>query len=143
MPRFDRIAVGVDGSECSIDALRWAIDEGRMRGAQVEVLHIWHFPYVGLPGLTPPYQDEDFEPHASAVLDHAISDAGETDGSVERRVVKGHAANELIAASRHADLIVVGSHGHGGVAGAVLGSVSARVAAHAECPVVIVRRSGS
>jgi nucleotide-binding universal stress UspA family protein len=141
MPRFDRIVVGVDGSDCSIEALRWAADEGRLRGAQVEALHVWHIPYLGMPGLSPPYPDDEFEVYAAAVLDHAITASGESDETVERRAAKGHAANELIDASRRADLVVVGSHGHGGVAGTLLGSVSQRVAMHAECPVVIARSS--
>lgn len=113
-----------------------------MRSARLEVLHVWHLPYVGLPGVSPPYPDEEFEAYASAVLDHTITitAAGDVDGAVERRVAKGHAANELIAASRRADLVVVGCRGHGGVAGTLLGSVSQRVATHAECPVVVVRR---
>ncbi|HET6949916.1 MAG TPA: universal stress protein [Acidimicrobiales bacterium] len=98
-------------------------------------------PYVGLPGVSPPYPDDEFEAYASEVLDHAITAAGEVNGSLERHVAKGHAANELIAASRHADLVVVGSHGHGGVTGTLLGSISQRVVMHAECPVVVVRRS--
>jgi nucleotide-binding universal stress UspA family protein len=59
--------------------------------------------------------------------------------SVERRLVKGHTVNELIEASRRADLVVVGSHGHGGVAGMLLGSVSLRVVMKADCPVVVIR----
>jgi nucleotide-binding universal stress UspA family protein len=142
MPRFDRIVVGVDGSNCSVEALRGASEEGRMRGAQVEVLHVWHLPYVGLPEVSPPHPDDEFEASASAVLDHVITAAGEVNGSLERRVAKGHAANELITASRRADLVVVGCRGHGGVAGTLLGSVSHQVATHDECPVVVVRRSG-
>ena len=59
-----------------------------MRGAQVEVLHVWHLPYVGLPGVSRPYPDDEFEAYASAVLDHVITAAGEVNGSLERRVAK-------------------------------------------------------
>jgi nucleotide-binding universal stress UspA family protein len=111
-----------------------------MRGARVELLHVWHLPYVGLPGLSPPDPDDEFETYAAAVLDHTITAADEINGSLERRVAKGHAANELIAASRRADLVVVGCRGHGGVAGTLLGSVSQRVATRAKC-LVVVRRS--
>ena len=117
MTRFDRIVVGVDGSDCSIEALRWAAEEGRLRGAQVEALHVWHVPYVGMPGQSPPYPDDEFGAYETQVLDHAITAAGDVDDSVERHIVKGHPANELIDASRGTDLVVVGSHGHGGVAG--------------------------
>jgi nucleotide-binding universal stress UspA family protein len=140
MARFDRIVVGVDGSDCSIEALRWAVEEGHLRDATVEVLHVWHPPYVGLPGVSPPYPENEFETYANSVLDHTIAAAGEADAALERRIAKGHAANELIEASRRADLVVVGCRGHGGVAGTLLGSVSQRVTAHAECPIVVIRR---
>lgn len=143
MPTVDRIVVGVDGSDCSIAALRWAAKESRLRGAQLEVLHVWHLPYVGLPGVSPAYPDDEFEAYASAVLDHTVGAVADLDVPLERRIVKGHAAHELIEASGRADLVVVGSHGHGGVTGTLLGSVSQRVAMHAECPVVIVRSSSS
>lgn len=141
MATFDRIVVGVDGSDCSIEALRWAIEEGRLRGATVEALHVWHIPYVGLPGVSPPYPEDEFVAYEAQILDDAITAAGGIDGSIERGVVKGHAANELIEASRRADLVVVGSHGHGGVAGTLLGSVSQRVVMHADCPVVVMRKA--
>lgn len=140
MTSFDRIVVGVDGSDCSIEALRWAVEEGRLRAATVEVLHVWHLPYVGLPGASPPYPEPEFETYANSVLDHTIAAAGAGDATLERRVAKGHAASELIEASGRADLVVVGCRGHGGVAGTLLGSVSQRVAAHADCPVVVIRR---
>ena len=143
MATFDRIVVGVDGSDCSIEALRWAIEEGRLRGATVEALHVWHIPYVGLPGVSPPYPEDEFVAYEAQILDDAITAAGGIDGSIERGVVKGHAANELIESSRRADLVVVGSHGHGGVAGTLLGSVSQRVVMHADCPVVVMRKAAT
>jgi nucleotide-binding universal stress UspA family protein len=138
---FDRIVVGVDGSDCSVEALRWAIEEGRLRDATVEALHAWQIPAVGLPGVSPPYPENEFLAYETWVLEDAITAVGGIDGSVERRVVKGHAANELVEASRRADLVVVGSHGHGGLAGTLLGSVSQRVVMHADCPVVVIRRA--
>ncbi|MDZ7733133.1 MAG: universal stress protein [Acidimicrobiia bacterium] len=141
MATFDRIVVGVDGSDCSIEALRWAVEEGRLRDATVEALHAWHIPYLGLPGVSPPYPEDEFVAYATRVLDDAVNAAGDVHAPIERRVVRGHPANELIEASRRADLVVVGSHGHGGVAGTLLGSVSQRVVMHAECPVVVIRRA--
>jgi nucleotide-binding universal stress UspA family protein len=55
------------------------------------------------------------------------------------RAKEGNAAEVLIAESAAADLLVVGTRGHGGFAGLVLGSVSQHVAAYAQCPVTVVR----
>lgn len=136
-----RIVVGLDGSVPSARALAWAAEEAHIRGTRLEVVNAWQIPSVGLPGLSPPYPDEMFEPAAAAVIETALADLG-TAGDrvgVDRRTVKGHPAAVLIEASRGAALVVVGSHGHGGVVGTLLGSVSRRVADHAHCPVVIVR----
>ncbi|MEU0679942.1 universal stress protein [Streptomyces albogriseolus] len=137
----DRIVVGVDGSDYSTRALRWAAQEARLRGARLEVIHAWQIPSVGLPGVSPPYPDEMFEPAARAVVDHAVADlgAGPEKAGIDKRAVKGHPPAVLIEASEGAALVVVGSHGHGRIAGTLLGSVSQRVAHHARCPVVIVR----
>lgn len=133
-----RIVVGIDGSPSSEGALHWAVEEARIRGAALEIIHAWH---SGLPGLVPDRPDDDFQQHSRSVLDTAVSGLPEGGSSldIDTRSVKGHPAAVLIDASADAALVVVGSHGHGGVAGSVLGSVSQRVASHARCPVVIVR----
>ncbi len=77
-------------------------------------------------GSSPAYPDDEFEAYASAVLDHAFGAVADVDVPLERRIVKGHAAHELIEASRRADLVVVGSHGHGGVTGTLRISEPAR-----------------
>ncbi|MDW4907827.1 universal stress protein [Streptomyces sp. ADMS] len=135
-----RIVVGVHGSDSSTRALRWAAQEARLRSARLEVIHAWQIPSLGLPGVSPPYPDEMFEPAARAVVDHAVADleAGPEEAGIDRRAAKGHPSAVLIEASEGAALIVVGSHGHGSFAGTLLGSVSQRVAHHARCPVVIV-----
>ncbi|MDW6057425.1 universal stress protein [Streptomyces sp. FXJ1.4098] len=130
------IVVGTDGSLSADAALRWAAREARVHNAPLEVIHAWE----GVVGqVVPP--DAEFERHAKAVLDAAVDrlPARERPPGTNTRLVKGHAAAALIKASEGAAMVVVGSHGHGGFVGTLLGSVSQRVATHAHCPVVIVR----
>lgn len=132
----DRIVVGVDGSEGSLEALRWAVDEARRRDVPVEVVCAWHQPFVA-----PTHILGDVKLFADAVLeslDAAIATVDITGVAVERQLVTGNAAYGLIRASKGAALLVVGSRGRGGVTGMVLGSVSQQVAHHSHCPVVIV-----
>ncbi len=140
------IVVGVDGSDASRDALRWAVDEARLRGARLVAVKVWSWPTVpvfGTVGL--PLSDElanELKDDSRAVLDAFVHDvAGDEPGVViDPVVLSGSPAAELIAVAREADLLVVGSRGHGGFAGLLLGSVSQQCAQHAECPVVICRR---
>jgi nucleotide-binding universal stress UspA family protein len=135
------IVVGVDGSESAAQALRWAAEEARARGSRLEAIQVWEGNIGVIP--TSSTSDEPFQRHANESLAAAVDGlpAEERPAKIESRAVHGKAAAVLIDASAGADLLVVGSHGHGGVAGALLGSVSRRVAEHAHCPVVIVRES--
>ena len=137
-----RIVVGVDGSEPAARALRWALAEARLRGSSVRVVHAWEYPYVGggLAGIPiPGGMTEGIAEGAAHTLDRAVADQS-TDGvDVERTLVRGPAVQALLDAAEGADLLVVGSRGHGGFAGLLLGSVSQQCAHHASCPVVIVR----
>lgn len=142
------IVVGVDGSEEAKAALRFALDEAELRQATVRVVHSWQFGYIGVSGI------EGFSPvvgadlgdlrrRAEVALDallHEVASAG-SGVVVEQHVVEGAPATVLVDESRDADLLVVGSRGHGGFAGLLLGSVSQQCAHHATCPVVIVRAS--
>lgn len=138
------IVVGVDGSEGSKLALRWAIDEaGRVADAKIVALATWTYPVVAaspwMGGYDVPM--DLTEPTTQALHDTVAEIAGETGfdvSRVEERVVSGPAAGSLIEAGKDADLLVVGSRGHGGFTGLLLGSVSHQVAAHAPCPVVVV-----
>jgi nucleotide-binding universal stress UspA family protein len=143
MTAAPRLVVGVDGSEGAAAALRWAIEEARLRGGSVEALSAWQFPLpTGIPyGDVQAIASVDLERAAESTLAAQVADAvKDMDGdvAVDARVVHGQAAAELVHAAKGADLLVVGSRGRGGFAGLLLGSVSRQCAEHSPCPVVIV-----
>jgi nucleotide-binding universal stress UspA family protein len=135
-----RIVGGVDGSESSKNALRWAAAQAGLTGSEIEVVTTWEYPPTL--GWAPPYPS-DFDPNEDArkALSDAVDEVLGTDRSlkVTLTVTEGHPGFVLSAASRGANLLVVGSRGHGAFAGMLLGSVSEYCAAHAACPVVVVR----
>jgi nucleotide-binding universal stress UspA family protein len=141
MREINNILVGVDSSDCSRKALEWASQEAKMHGAQLTALTVWQIPTVPVPpmyGVPAWGYDVDLDPaeHARSMLEGMVVEAG---ANAICTVVEGSPAKVLIEDSADADLLVVGSRGHGGFAGMLLGSVSQHVAAHAKCPVVIVR----
>jgi nucleotide-binding universal stress UspA family protein len=145
------IVVGVDGSETSHDALRWAAEEARLRSARLVALYAWSFippQPLGEPGMLAvsagdlPGQLEAEGEAARLTLDDAVSDVlGPDPGiDVERKLVEREAGEALVAESEDADLVVVGSHGRSGFTAALLGSVSRHVVDHSKCPVVVVKQ---
>jgi nucleotide-binding universal stress UspA family protein len=138
--KVQRIVVGIDGSEGSQRALLWAVDEARLRDAEIEVVHSWHIPYTGGYYAAAAIDWRPVEKSAQAVLDHAV-DGVETAGlrhPVTRTLSTDGPAPAILAAAKDADLVIVGSRGRGGFTGLLLGSVSHQVAHHATCPVVVV-----
>jgi nucleotide-binding universal stress UspA family protein len=140
------IVVGVDQSAGAKAALRFALEEARLRQATLRVVHAWQFGYIGATGLegwlpAAGGNLEEFRQGAETALDETLRDAvSDTNGlTIERRVEQGTAAEVLVEESQGAELLVVGSRGHGGFAQLLLGSVSQQCAQHAFCPVVIVR----
>jgi nucleotide-binding universal stress UspA family protein len=137
-----RIVVGVDGSEPSLQALRWAARQAALTGAALEAVIAWEMPsaygWGGLPALP---DDFDLEATTARVLDDAVEAAltPEQAATVVRRTVLGNAAQAILDRSEGADLIVVGVRGHGTFRATLLGSVSHTVTLHASCPVVVVR----
>jgi nucleotide-binding universal stress UspA family protein len=133
-----RIVVGVDGSEDARRAVDWAVDEARLHGWSLELVHGVE---VGVAAASP---------YGSGVVLEQLQDAGRQllDAEVERvRALDvtargildiGSAAYALIEASRDAAMLVVGTRGHGGFHGLLLGSVSTACVHHAHCPVVVV-----
>lgn len=136
------IVVGVDGSEPSLAALHWAVDEARMRHGKVRAITAWHYPPV-------PSTVEDSGPNdsfhaAERVQADALKAVAAEAVDIEGMLVRDSAATALLEAAKDADLLIVGSRGHGGFAGPRLGSVSGQVVHHAQCPVLIVRpRNGA
>jgi nucleotide-binding universal stress UspA family protein len=138
------IVVGTDGSEHADRALAWAIEEAKLRDAQLKVVTAWHVPTMvyGAPGFVPsvsPSIDETFQKAAEEAAATATEQVRRAGVDVGVSVKQGQPADVLLEAAANADLLVVGSRGHGGFVGLLLGSVSAQCAHHAPCPLVIVR----
>jgi nucleotide-binding universal stress UspA family protein len=137
------IVVGVDGSDPSNAALRWALTEGKVRDATVEVVHAWQVPATFHPVLSGGFRYDTDAARADAsrlvddIVDQAIAATGAVDVTVERTVVGGGAASSLLDAAEGADLVVIGRRGIGGFTRLLLGSVSENVARHVPCPVVV------
>ncbi len=138
MSPMPRIVVGIDGSSCSAQALRWALRMAKTTGATIDVVVAWHLPVMY--GGT--YLPEEFDPAGDAektateTVDQVL---GQERPAGFRVVVKqGLPAPVLLDESKTAYLLVVGSRGHGGFAGLLLGSVSAACVEHARCPVLVV-----
>jgi len=140
-----KIVVGIDGSDASKQALRWAVEDARVRGAEVVALHAYEVPVlapeavpvspVDLPGLVA-------EAHAGAqqFVTEVVAEVAGNAVSVDVApiAVEETPARALLEAARDADLLVVGSHGLG-LSDLLLGSVSLECAQHAACPVLIFR----
>jgi nucleotide-binding universal stress UspA family protein len=151
-----RIVVGVDGSEHAQRALEWAAEEALAYGAKLVAAYV----YEDNPSWLAYASDESLRAEEVEALRRSMQESGEearkqaegvvgrmlleakTGGriSTETLVIEGrHPARELVELSADADLLVVGSRGRGGFSGLLLGSVSQQCAAHARCPVTIIR----
>ncbi len=143
----DRIVVGVDGSADARAAVRWALAEACERGADVDLVACWHFPYLadasayGLMYVTP----DDIMRGAKEEAERSLGALGPDLEAAERagchvslRAVEGDADQMLTIESKGALMLVVGRHGRGALGRLVLGSVGRHVVAHAACPVVVV-----
>lgn len=145
-----KIVVGVDGSEPSHEALRWAAAEAALRGARIVAAHSWTFvppTPIGEPGMIPmPATDYvgqlDAERNAAqAELDAALEEVfpDGTPDDLESKLLEGDAEDALVREAADAELLVVGSRGRSGLKSVLLGSVSRHVVSHAPCPVVVVK----
>jgi nucleotide-binding universal stress UspA family protein len=136
-----RIVVGVDGSEPSLKALRWAVRQAKLTGDQLEAAISWDYPNTSWSAVGAGSSEINPENLARQILDEAVDKTldREVASTIGRQVVAGHAAQVLIDLSEGAELLVVGDRGHSGFAAALLGSVSHHVTQHSTCPVVVVR----
>lgn len=151
------IVVGVDGSEESQAALRWAAEEAGLRNADLKVVYAYDY--------QPPWRqhrfgdeimssgtdkervrerlehdDAEAREHAEALVREVAADVGNAGVKVEAlAITHDNPAEALVDASADADLLVVGSRGRGGFKGLVLGSVSQQCVQHAACPVTVIR----
>jgi nucleotide-binding universal stress UspA family protein len=138
-----RIVVGVDGSPSSNQALQWAIGQANLTGAAVDAIACWHPTtlYDWTLHAKDPHQDAAARQTLAATVADALQDAPAV--QVRQSALPGNAAEVLVERSRNADLLVVGSRGHGGFSGVLLGSTSHNCVQHAHCPVVVVRGAGA
>jgi nucleotide-binding universal stress UspA family protein len=135
-----RVVVGVDGSANSLAALNWAARYAETTGALLEAITTWEWPNTyGVALVVPPGYDPDAD--ARAVLEESLTAVRQTHRGLAIRpvVVQSHPAPALVGASRGADLLVVGSRGHGEFTGMLLGSVSEHCVTNAHCPVLVLR----
>ncbi|WP_198287016.1 universal stress protein [Frankia sp. QA3] len=137
------VVVGVDGSAASLRALRWAVQTAAARKTALHAVHAWHLDVPVYPGIYADFGSALAE-QAQRTLDHAVSTISAEYGGglpvpVVKETVADGAARALLRGAADAQLLVVGSRGHGGFAELLLGSVSHQCVAHAPCPVAVIR----
>jgi len=134
-----RIVVGVDGSDDSAKALEWASHQAELTDSSVEIVSTWKMPssygWASMPIHYNPVAD--VKEKLGRIVDQARSEHPGV--SYDVTIAEGDAAPCLLERSKNAALLVVGTRGHGGFTGLLLGSVSMHCATHAHCPVVILR----
>ncbi len=138
--KLGHVLVGVDGSESSIQALEWAADLAERTGATLRTVTTWEWPTsYGWAFAFPSGYDPSSD--AKKVLDGALGPVRSAHPGlrIDEAVIEGHPAQVLVRESGDADLVVVGSRGHGEFAGMLIGSVSEHCVSNARCPVVVVR----
>ncbi|WP_447002769.1 universal stress protein [Saccharothrix isguenensis] len=135
------IVVGVDGSESALTAVRWAAEEAVRRQAPLKLVHAYVLPTRGYPEMVVTGHEvrEAFEQQGRERVEEAARSVRDVVPEVETSVVVERPAAAMIAESRHAQLVVLGSRGLGAVSGLLVGSVAVAVTTHGRCPVVVVR----
>ncbi|MGS2811403.1 universal stress protein [Nocardia sp. MW-W600-9] len=141
------VVVGVDGSEQSRPALRWAAEYAAHHRVPMQLVYAADVPVDYGPGLAGPRYDlEALRRHGETVVAAAAAEAATittpiADITISTDVVLGSAVAVLRVRSQSARLVVVGSRGHGALRRTLLGSVSTSIARHAHCPVAVIPES--
>lgn len=136
---MSRIVVGIDGSEDSKRALRCALHEARLRNATVDLVYAVPEPMIfGDPVMVPPPTHETLSDEGLAIIERTLTQIDTGEVTTEPIVAVGTPASVLCEVAKGADMLVVGSRGHGGFRGLLLGSVTQQVVAHASCPILVV-----
>jgi nucleotide-binding universal stress UspA family protein len=143
MAAMTHIAVGVDGSDASLAALDWAIDEALLRSGSILAVHSWQYVVFGTSGLEPYLPErKPLEDHAAGLLAASVSSVVDRrddlgDLHIDQRTIEGAAGSVLVDVGRECDMLVIGARGHSALSG-LLGSVSTHCAHHSVVPTVIV-----
>ncbi|BFU45017.1 universal stress protein [Krasilnikovia sp. MM14-A1004] len=137
------VVVGVDGSDSSLEAVRYAAVEAVSRHRPLRIVHAFAWPLLpaaAVPGAIP-LPAEDMRQHAEVLLADATEQAGKAapEVTVTAAILDGTAAQVLLREAGTAELIVLGDRGLGPISGLLLGSVAVQTVTHAACPVLVVR----
>lgn len=134
------VLVGIDGSPASLSAAEIAFDEASRRGVDVVALHAWRdiTTMYEIPGL----EVEQLEAEARLALSERLAGFEDRypDVKVHRVVVCDQPSRQLVEYAKSAQLVVVGSHGRGGFAGMLLGSVSTAIIHAVKSPAIVARQ---
>lgn len=138
-----KVVVGVDGSDASVQALRFAAQLAPALGARIHAVACWDFPQM-YAGYVPP-DFEAFEAAAAKTLSESLDKAFGPDvpAGISQELIRGPAPAKLVEAAAGAAMLVVGRRGHGGIRGMHLGSVSTACVSHADCPVLVIHSDAS
>ncbi|MBK0869192.1 MAG: universal stress protein [Saccharopolyspora sp.] len=133
------VVAGIDGSDESQRALRWAAEYVQKVGGLVHAVSVWHQPVQF--GYRLPTSDSELEQRARQQLDKVAEAVRAEFPSVDirERLIRGHVVDELVGLSPQADMMVLGNKGHGAFTGMMVGSVALKLVHHARCPVLVVR----
>lgn len=137
------IVVGHDGSAAAHEAMRWAVQEGRLRGLVVHVVRAWVLSGVirdmgGISAGVPSFDEAGT--WVEEQLHQNLATCEPEGVEVHTHVIHEASTDVILAAADTADLVVLGNRGRGGFAGAIIGSVAENVVRHAPCTVVVVRK---
>jgi nucleotide-binding universal stress UspA family protein len=134
----ETIVVGIDGSPCSDQALRWAIREARVSGRPLLLTHVWHWRTDAVASPMSLVGTSDARKGGRHLLDRAATLARRHGVTATTRLLEGAVPTTLAKAADGAAMLVVGSHGHSRLAKVLIGSVSRGCMQHAHCPVVVI-----